>query len=57
MWRCDCDPMLIGFSDFVLLLLRFMFCFVRLDDLVVEKERVKSLTEEIEQTVSEIQGS
>ncbi len=49
--------MLIGFSDFVLLLLRFMFCSVRLDDLVVEKERVKSLTEEIEQTVSEIQGS
>jgi hypothetical protein len=28
-----------------------------LDDLLIEKERVRNLTEEIEQTVQEIQGS
>lgn len=31
--------------------------FGHLDELVVEKERCRHLTEEIEQTVSEIQGS
>lgn len=38
----------------------FFFCCLRvyvLDELLLEKERVRNLTEEIEQTVQEIQGS
>lgn len=34
-----------------------VYVFVRVDELLVEKERVRNLTEEIEQTVQEIQGS
>jgi hypothetical protein len=38
-----------------------MYCSVKLcvliDELLVEKERVRNLTAEIEQTVQEIQGS
>ena len=32
-------------------------CFFCVDELLLEKERVRNLTEEIEQTVQEIQGS
>lgn len=31
--------------------------FMSVDELLLEKERVRNLTEEIEQTVQEIQGS
>lgn len=56
-YECLClKKFFLVFHECFIIWLIMLFCFLQ-DDLVVEKERVRNLTEEIEQTVQEIQGS